>query len=130
MAKTREKKYIEQLMQLGIYQPAFDPEIHTLAMMEREHQRILKTWKESGSAADSDLYPIIVQQRRDILAHRDALGLTPKALRRLKAASIVPEASAAVDAQGGSPVVSALLDTLRAQANVNAGVSESDTGHG
>ena len=70
------------------------------------------------------------QQSRDILALEDALGRTPKALRRLKSARIVPEASAAVDAQGGSPVVSALLDTLRAQANVNAGVSESDTDHG
>ena len=121
---TREQKYVEQLMALGIYQPAFDPEIHTLAIMEREHQRTLK--HEAGDSTDSDLYPVIVQQRRDILAHRDALGLTPKALRRLKAGSIVPEDGGPVDSMGGSPAVNALLDAIRVQAAANA-VSGSDT---
>ena len=123
---TREQKYIEQLKTLGIYQPAFDPEIHTLAIMEREHQRTLKRWHADGDSTDSELYSVIVQQRRDILAHRDALGLTPKALRRLKSA-VVPDDSGPVDSQGGSPAVSALLDTLRAQAAAN--VSKSDRAH-
>lgn len=123
---TREQKYTEQLMALGIYQPAFDPEIHTLAIMEREHQRTLKRWHEAGDKEDSDIYPVIVQQRRDILAHRDALGLTPKALRRLKAGSIVPEDGGPVDSMGGSPAVNALLDAIRVQAAANA-VSGSDT---
>ena len=123
--RTREKVYTEQLMQLGIYQPAFDPEIHTLAIMERDHQRTLKAWRAEGSSVTSELYSVIVQQRRDLLTHRDALGLTPKALRRLKAASIVPEDAGPVDSQGGSPAVSALLDTLRSQAAAN--VSKSDT---
>ena len=123
---TREQKYVEQLMALGIYQPAFDPEIHTLSIMEREHQRTLKRWHETGDSTDSDLYPVIVQQRRDILAHRDALGLTPKALRRLKASSIVPEDGGPVDSMGGSPAVNALLDAIRVQAAANA-VSGSDT---
>lgn len=81
---TREQKYIMQMRQIGIYQEAFDPAIHTLAMMEREHQRTLKLWKAGGGKTDNELYAVVVQQRRDILAHRDALGLTPKALRRLK----------------------------------------------
>lgn len=123
---TREQKYVEQLMALGIYQPAFDPEIHTLAIMEREHQRTLKRWHEAGDSTDSDLYPVIVQQRRDILSHRDALGLTPKALRRLKTSSIAPEDGGPVDSTGGSPAVNALLDAIRSQAAANA-VSGSDT---
>ena len=132
---TKEQQYAAALEALGVYDRAFDGEIHQLCILERELSRTMKQWKATapeGAAPDptDPLYAVITQQRRDILAHRDALGLTPKALRRLKAASIVPEASAAVDAQGGSPVVSALLDTLRAQANVNAGVSESDTDHG
>ena len=81
---TREQKYVEQLRALGIYNTAFDPEIHTLAIMERDHQRTLKAWRAKGSDVTSDLYPVIERQRKDILAHRDALGLTPKALRRVK----------------------------------------------
>ena len=79
---TREQKYTELLKAEGVYQPAM--EIHMLAMMEREHQRTLKTWRERGSRPDTDLYDVIVQQRKDILAHRDALGLTPKGMHRLR----------------------------------------------
>ena len=122
---TREEKYREQLKALGIYQPAFEPEISELSDLERDRQRIRKDWKAAGSDPDSKLFAILMQLRRDILSHRDALGLTPKALRRLKAASIVPEDSGPVDSQGGSPAVSALLDTLRSQAAAN--VSKSDT---
>ena len=119
---TREQTYSAQLKDLGVYHPSFAPEIHTLAMMEREHQRTIKRWKVAGSDESDDLYPIIVQQRRDILAHRDALGLTPKGLRRLKAASIIPEAETAADARNGSPAVAALMDSLKAQAAQNAAV--------
>mgnify|MGYP001136183478 CR=1 FL=1 len=86
---TKEQIYAEQMRDLGIYDKAFEPEIHTLAILEREHQRTMKEWKataEDGrapSAADK-LYTVIQQQRRDILAHREALGLTPKAFKRLR----------------------------------------------
>ena len=123
---TREQVYTQQLQAMGVWQPAFTPAVKTLADMEREHQRTKKRWKADGGDTTSDLYPAIVQQRRDILAHRDALGLTPKGLRRLKASSIVPEASAAVDVTGGSPAVSALVATLKAQAAANAAVSNAD----
>lgn len=127
---TKEKKYQGYLQSLGIYQPAFDGEIHQLAILERELSRVMAAWKDTAPSGQSPSpldphYPVIVQLRRDILTHRDALGLTPKALRRLKAASIVPEDAGPVDSQGGSPAVSALLDTLRSQAAAN--VSKSDT---
>lgn len=124
---TREQKYTEQLQQLGIWQPAFAPAVRTLADMERDHQRTWKAWKDEGSLIDSPLYAAVVQQRRDILQHRDALGLTPRGLRRLKSSTIVPEDLGPTDTQGGSPAVSALLDGLRARAAANANVSESDT---
>lgn len=123
---TREQTYKAQLIDLGIYHPSFEPEIHTLAMMEREHQRTLKRWKAAEATEDSELYPVIVQQRRDILAHRDALGLTPKGLRRLKAASLVPEPTTAADAMGGSPAVASLVDLLREKAQAAAAVSNLD----
>lgn len=88
---TREQQYKTQMQSLGIYDPAFDPAIHTLAIMERELQRTMKAWKETAPdkktppSVEHELYGVIQSQRKDILAHRDALGLTPKALRRLQA---------------------------------------------
>jgi len=91
---TREQRYTEQLRELGIYQEAFDPEIRMLAMMERELQRMVKRWKAEGSpitdtgaqgtTTSNKTLDAINAMRRDILAHRDALGLTPKGLHRLK----------------------------------------------
>ena len=82
---TREQKYAERLQALGIYDEAFEPEIHTLAIMERDHQRTMKRWRDEGSDVTSEIYQVLERQRRDILAHRDALGLTPKAMRRFRA---------------------------------------------
>lgn len=90
---TREQKYVEQLQALGIYDPAFDPEIHMLAIMERDHQRTLKAWRAEGSDVTSELYPVIERQRKDLLLHRDSLGLTPKGLRRLRGASFTADPS-------------------------------------
>ena len=81
---TREEIYTAQMRQLGIYHAAFDPAIHTLAIMEREQQRLLKRWKASGSSETSPLYTVITQQRRDILRYREALGLTPRGLERIR----------------------------------------------
>lgn len=81
---TREQTYKQQLEELGIYRKAFDPEIRMLSDMERELQRMRKEWKEQGSPAKSKLHEAIISQRRDILAHRDALGLTPRGLHRIK----------------------------------------------
>lgn len=137
MAKkdSLEAKIKRDMQALGTYQPAFDGAIHSLAMLKRETARTRKAWKATAppGGAPSPLdphYTLIRQQERDILALEDAMGLTPRGLRRLKAATIVPEDSGAVDNQGGSPVVSALLDTLRAQAAANAGVSDMDHSDG
>lgn len=102
---TREQKYTEFLRALGVYQDAFDPEIHTLATMERELQRMLKAWKADGAPTEditangtptmNKTLSAIMQMRRDILAHRDALGLTPKALNRLQSKADTPEEPAA-----------------------------------
>ena len=85
----KEAEYKKQLQELGIYEPAFDAAIKELAQLEREKSRVQKAWKATAKkdAAPSVLdphYAIIVQIRRDIMAMRDVLGLTPKALRRLR----------------------------------------------
>nr|DAL91785.1 MAG TPA: terminase small subunit [Caudoviricetes sp.] len=87
---TKEQVYIEQLTALGIYSPAFDGAIHTLCILERELSRTMKAWKATAAdknkppAVTDPLYSAILQQRREILTYRDALGLTPKGLQRLK----------------------------------------------
>lgn len=93
MAKksTREKTYIEQLQALGIYDPAFDPEIKALATLEREWTAAKKAWAATappgGKPSFLDPHYVVIQNlRREILTHREALGLTPKSLRRLKGA--------------------------------------------
>lgn len=125
---TLEQQYKASMEALGIYNPAFDSEIHLLAILEREHSRTMKAWKATAASKDAPpsptdpLYAVIQVQRRDILAHKDALGLTPKALKRLQrvqaAESAAPEQS--------SPGLSSALAQLKSLAA--AGVSGSDTG--
>ena len=85
---TREQIYKEQMQALGIYDPAFDPEIKTLAQLERRMTRAQKEWSSTAPPGGKPSfldphYPIIVQLEDKILTHREALGLTPKSLRRL-----------------------------------------------
>lgn len=86
---AREKTYIEQLKALGIYDEAFDPAISNLAQAERDLTRAKKAWaatvpKGAKPSLLDPHYELIRQLRREILIHREALGLTPKALRRLR----------------------------------------------
>lgn len=86
---TRESIYKAQLLELGIYEPAFDPEIKTLATMERELTRAKKAWAATAPPGGKPSlmdphYGIINALRKEILQHRAALGLTPQALRKLR----------------------------------------------
>ena len=87
---SKETDIRAQLTALGVYDPAFDAEVHTLCVMERELSRAMKAWKASAPdkntapSVESPLYDVICKMRRDILQHRDSLGLTPKALQRLR----------------------------------------------
>lgn len=86
---TKEQIYAKQLRELGIYEPAFEPEISTLSQLERELTRAKKAWSATappgGKASVLDPhYQVICSLRREILVHRETLGLTPKALRRLR----------------------------------------------
>ena len=97
---TREEKYAEQMKRLGIYDEVFDPEIHSLCIMERDLQRITKRWKDEGyrtvekngrgPATTDKNFDAIMTLRRQVLTMKDALGLTPKALARLKGRPAAP----------------------------------------
>ena len=89
---TREEKYREQMKALGTYDPIFEPELTTLCQLEREHQNAKKAWSATAGPKGSKRkpsvldphYAVIQRQRQEILTHREALGLTPKALRKLR----------------------------------------------
>ena len=80
---TLEQKYTEQLQELGVYRRAFDPEIKTLCQLEREYRRLDKAWRQDPDYT-SKLYESRQKLRREILEHRDSLGLTPKGFKRLR----------------------------------------------
>lgn len=88
---TKEEVYKRQLQDLGIYDPAFDPEIKDLAKLERKKTRAEKEWSATAPPGGKPSfldphYQIIMQLEDKILQHRNALGLTPMALRKLKGA--------------------------------------------
>ena len=85
---TKEQIYKAQMIELGIYDPAFEPEIRTLARIEREYTRAQKAWSQTAPPGGkpsflNDHFPVIQKLRAEMLQHREALGLTPKALRKL-----------------------------------------------
>lgn len=87
---AKEAEYKRMLETLGVYDPAFDPVIHTLCVQERELSRAMKAWKATAPSKNEaplitdPLYAEIAKLRRDILARQDSLGLTPKGLQRLR----------------------------------------------
>lgn len=113
MGQTREQIYTQQLKDLGIWEDAFAPMVKELAQIDRRRTRLQKAWAASAPPGGKPSfldphYALIVQAERDALAFREAMGLTPKSLRRLRGA--VPEAPAK---DGG---ISAKLDALLAKA--------------
>lgn len=89
---TKEQIYREQMQALGIYEEIFEPEIKTLARVEREYTRAEKAWSATaapgGKPSFLDPHFAVIQRlRAEILQHRETLGLTPKALRKLTGAA-------------------------------------------
>lgn len=115
---SKEKEIAAQMTAMGVYDPAFDPEIHTLCIMERELSRTMKAWKKTApdknAAPDPthELYEVISRLRRDILQHRDALGLTPKGLQRLRKAQAAAPANEAVTGTA-NPAFAALMNRIQ-----------------
>ena len=92
---TREQIYRQQLKALGIYDPAFEPLITDLAQMDRRWTRAKKEWAATappgGKPSFLDpTYIALTQIERDRRALREDLGLTPKALRKLRGAAEAP----------------------------------------
>ena len=86
---TREQVYTQQLKDLGVYEPAFDPLIKDLAKAERRRTRAEKAWSATAPPGGKPSfldphYQVVAQLDREILGYREVMGLTPKSLRRLR----------------------------------------------
>lgn len=118
---TREQTIKSQLQAMGTYDAAFDAEIHILAGMERDLRSAQKLWREQtregGSKFESESWPVIERLRKDILTHYDALGLTPKGMKRLRAAGTTDP----TDPQSVNAAFSSVMDDLKRVAAANAG---------
>ena len=113
---SRESTYIEQMKSLGTYEPAFDPAIKQLAQRERELSRINKAWHatvpkgQSPSVFDKH-YEAMQKLRKDIEEQQEALGLTPRGLRKLRGA---PKSDGSVAGETMSRKLDAILAKVSA----------------
>ena len=119
---AKEETYKQQLQDLGVYDPAFDPAIHVLCIQERELSRAMKAWKATAAKDQAPLitdplYQEISKLRRDILARQDALGLTPKGLQRLRKNAMPTSADAAPIAGTPNQGFAALMNKLQETAH-------------
>lgn len=119
---AKEEIYKQQLKDLGVYDPAFDPAIHVLCIQERELSRAMKAWKATATKDQAPLitdplYQEISKLRRDILARQDALGLTPKGLQRLRKNAAPTSADAAPIAGTPNQGFAALMNKLQETAH-------------
>ena len=119
---AKEEIYKQQLQDLGVYDPAFDPAIHVLCIQERELSRAMKAWKATAAKDQAPLitdplYQEISKLRRDILARQDALGLTPKGLQRLRKNAAPASADAAPIAGTPNQGFAALMNKLQETAH-------------
>lgn len=119
---AKEEIYKQQLQDLGVYDPAFDPAIHVLCIQERELSRAMKAWKATAAKDQTPLitdplYQEISKLRRDILARQDALGLTPKGLQRLRKNAAPTSADAAPIAGTPNQGFAALMNKLQETAH-------------
>ena len=126
---AREDVYIAQLQELGVWNEAFRPMVKDLAKAERLRTRAEKEWaatvpKGGKPSFTHPLYQACVQLDRTVMEYREALGLTPKALRRLRGQS----------GEGGPSNKERMNDLLSQIAervgSYDDGVPESDTGGG
>lgn len=95
----REAMIRADMEAVGTYNQIFEPTIRQLAKAERELAKAEKTWRSNGGKMVAELtnktggtytakdphYAVVDQMRKDILALRNQLGLTPNSLKRVQA---------------------------------------------
>lgn len=122
---TREQVYTAQMKELGIWQEAFAPLVKELSQAERQRTRAQKEWAATAPPGGkpsflSDLWPVICDLDKKILAYREALGLTPKGLRKV---------AGAVEPTAPQDLISEKLSAIAARVGAY-GVDVSNLDHG
>ena len=94
----REAMIKADMEAVGTYNPIFDTTIKQLAKLERELPKAERAWRAAGGSmvieqvnkagatytAKDPHYAVVDQLRKDILALKNQLGLTPKSLKRVQ----------------------------------------------
>ena len=89
----RKEQYIAQMKELDSYEPAFLPAINDLITTEHEYSRAMKAWREDAKrrnapALTSDVaYSEVLRLRKEVSGQREALGLTPRGLQKIRGRS-------------------------------------------
>ena len=118
----RKENYIAQLKELDVYEPAFLPAVNDLVTTEHEYSRAMKAWREDAKrrnapALTSDpAYGEVLRLRKEISAQREALGLTPRGLQKIRGRS----AADGVAGEGLSRKLDALLARCEAYEGLEA----------
>lgn len=95
----REAMIRADMEAVGTYNVIFEPTIRQLAKAERELAKAEKTWRANGGQMVAELvnktggkytakdphFAVVDQMRKDIMALRNQLGLTPNSLKRVQA---------------------------------------------
>lgn len=95
----REAMIRADMEAVGTYNVIFEPTIKQLAKAERELAKAEKTWRANGGQMVAELvnktggkytakdphFAVVDQMRKDIMALRNQLGLTPNSLKRVQA---------------------------------------------
>ena len=95
----REAMIRADMEAVGTYNEIFEPTIRQLAKAERELSKAEKAWRANGGQMVAELvnktgakytakdphYAVVDQMRKDIIALRNQLGLTPTSLKRVQA---------------------------------------------
>lgn len=123
----RKEQYIAQLRELDIYEPAFLPAVNDLVTTEHEYSRAMKAWREDAKRRNApaltsdDAYAEVLRLRREVSSQREALGLTPRGLQKIRGRS----AAEGVAGEGLSRKLDALLARCESYDPVpNPGTSE------
>lgn len=128
---AREDMIRADMQSVGTYNVIFESTIKQLAKAERELSRSEKAWKAAGGLMVADLvnktgaqykakdpnYAVVEQQRKDITALRNQLGLTPTGLNKARAKQTLFE---------GKSHIEELLEEAHEHALLNASAYEQE----
>lgn len=118
----RKENYIAQLKELDIYEPAFLPAVNDLVTTEHEYSRAMKAWRDDAKRRDAPAltsdpaYGEVLRLRKEISVQREALGLTPRGLQKIRGRS----AAEGVAGEGLSRKLDALLARCEAYEGLEA----------